>query len=160
MRIGIGADHRGREAANQVEMLLRSLEHQVVDLGVTKSWPCDYPDMAWPVARAVADKAVDCGILIDGTGIGMCIAANKVKGVRAALIHDEIGADMSRRQMDANVMCLPADMLGNRIIERIVETWLKTDFEGGRHTRRVNKIRLMEEGVDPATVGDSEAALD
>ena len=121
---------------------------------------CDYPDMAYPVSTAVSTGEADRGILVCGSGIGMCIAANKVKGVRAALVHDEIGAEMSRRHNDANVLCLAADLLGARIIERIVTTWLKTDFEGGRHARRVNKIAAIEEGRSPDTVADTAAVAE
>jgi ribose 5-phosphate isomerase B len=93
----------------------------------------------------VGDKRVDRGILICGTGIGMCIAANKVHGVRAAPCHDSITAEMSRRHNDANVLCLSADLLGEELIERMVRIWLTTDFEGGRHARRVDKIVKHEQ---------------
>jgi len=159
MRIGLAADHRGREALEHIGMLLRSSEHNIVTFGSDADWPCDYPDMAYPVATAVATGEVDLGILIDGTGIGMSIAANKVKGVRAALVHDEIGADLARRQMNANVMCIPADMLGRRVIDRIVDKWVNTEFEGGRHKRRVAKIGLIEAGENPQQAGDDFASL-
>ena len=92
------------------------------------------------------------GILVCGSGIGMCIAANKVKGVRAALVHDELTAEMSRGHNDANVLCLSADLLGQRLIEKIAEVWLGTAFQGGRHERRVRKIAAIENGQDPAKV--------
>ena len=97
------------------------------------------------MAEAVSDGRVERGILICGTGIGMCIAANKVKGVRAAPCHDSITAEMSRRHNDANVLCLSADLLGEELIDRMVRIWLETEFESGRHVRRVEKIKRFEE---------------
>lgn len=161
MRVAIGADHRGQEVRQHLVELLKRSGH---DVTVTDSpgdgRSCDYPDVAYPVSKAVADGKVDRGILVCGTGIGMCIAANKIKGVRAALIHDEIGADISRRHNDANVLCLPADMLGMRIIDRIVVTWLKAEFEGGRHARRITKVSAMEQGGDPRGVGHGNGQSD
>src|SRR5262249_21988969 len=104
----------------------------------------DYPDFAFRVAHAVSDGAADRGILVCGTGIGMCIAANKVAGVRAAPCHDSITAEMSRRHNNANVLCLSADLLGEELIERMVKIWLETEFENGRHARRVEKIQRYE----------------
>jgi ribose 5-phosphate isomerase B len=98
----------------------------------------------------VASGMADCGLLICGTGIGMSIAANKVKGIRAAVVHDEITAQISRSHNDSNVLCLSADLLGHRLIEQIIDAWLKTPFEGGRHARRLAKIRMIEEGRDPS----------
>ena len=112
----------------------------------------DYPEPAWHVGKAVASGKADMGLLICGTGIGMSIAANKVKGVRAAVAHDELTAQISRSHNDANVLCLSADLLGQRLIENIVEVWLKTPFEGGRHARRLHKITAIEEGKDPTRV--------
>ena len=149
MRIAIGSDHRGREVRIHLVETLKKQGHDVALMLVEDDGSCDYPDIAFPVGQAVAQREADLGILICGSGIGMCIAANKVNGVRAALVHDEIGADISRRHNDANVMCLPADMLGMRIIDRIVNTWIQTPFEGGRHARRVEKINLIERGGDP-----------
>lgn len=156
MTVAISADHRGSEAISRISLLLESHGCQVLDLSAYENKTCDYPDMAYPVAQAVATGEAKCGILVCGSGIGMSIAANKVKGVRAALVHDEIGAEMSRRHNDANVLCLPADLLGIRIIERIITCWLKTDFEGGRHARRVRKITAIEQGRDPSEVPDSQ----
>ena len=96
------------------------------------------------MAQAVSGGRVDRGILIDGTGIGMCIAANKVPGVRAAPCHDSITAEMSRRHNNANVLCLSADLLGGELLDRMVRIWLETEFEGGRHARRVDKIAAYE----------------
>lgn len=118
--------------------------HEVIDVGTFSEGPCDYPDIAGQVARMVARREVDRGILICGTGLGMAIAANKFPGVRAAPCHDELTAELSRLHNDANVLCLSGDMLGPRLVERIVNTWLKTEFEGGRHTVRLQKIRDLE----------------
>ena len=109
----------------------------------------DYPDYAFQVALAVSEGRAQRGVLICGTGIGMCIAANKVKGVRAAPCHDSITAEMSRRHNDANVLCLSADLLGEELIERMLRIWLETEFESGRHARRVEKItRFEQQGPD------------
>ena len=107
----------------------------------------DYPDIAADVAHKVSRGEVDRGILVCGTGLGMCIAANKVHGVRAAPCHDDITAEMSRRHNDSNILCLSADMLGERLIDRMIEIWLSTPFEGGRHARRVDKITELEREV-------------
>jgi ribose 5-phosphate isomerase B len=144
MKIAIGSDHRGIDAKRRIAALLRTLGHEVQDVGPENPDSVDYPDYAFQVAKAVSAKFVDRGILICGTGIGMCIAANKVPGVRAAPCHDSITAEMSRRHNDANVLCLSADLLGEELIERMVRIWLETDFEGGRHARRVEKITRFE----------------
>ena len=146
MKIAVGCDHRGFDVKRRIVPLLQQSGHEVVDMGTTGQESCDYPDFAYAVARAVGEKRVDRGILICGTGIGMCIAANKVPGVRAALCHDSITAEMSRRHNDANILCLSADLLGDELIERMVRIWLETDFEGGRHARRVEKITRIEQG--------------
>ena len=146
MKISLAADHRGKDVHAQLYSWLEQEGHVLVEGPSCQNRACDYPDFAYPVAKAVAEGRIDRGILICGTGIGMCIAANKVKGVRAAMVHDEIGADMSRRHNDANILCLSADMLGQRIINRIVKAWLETEFEGGRHARRVKKITAIEQG--------------
>jgi len=144
MRIAIGCDHRGYSIRGKLVELLHRLGHEVTDLGTHSQDPVDYPDIAAAVARLVSQGAVERGILICGTGLGMCIAANKVPGVRAAPCHDDLTAEMSRRHNDLNVLCLSADMLGERLIDRMVEIWLTTPFEGGRHARRVEKIALLE----------------
>lgn len=158
MKIALGADHRGAEALRSVIETLTALGQIPMSLGICHDRSCDYPDMAYPVAHAVASGAADRGILICGSGIGMSIAANKVKGIRAALVHDEVGAEISRRHNDANVLCLPADMLGARVIDQIVAVWLRTEFEGGRHERRVQKIKAIESGMDPTSLKMDRAA--
>lgn len=145
MKIAIGSDHRGHEVKRRIVPLLRQLGHDVLDLGPEGSDSVDYPDYAFQVARAVSEGQVERGILVCGTGIGMCIAANKVKGVRAAPCHDSITAEMSRRHNDANVLCLSADLLGEELIERMIRIWLETPFEAGRHARRVEKISRFED---------------
>lgn len=154
MKVAIGADHRGASSARLLADRLRSQGHDVAILGGASGEIADYPDPAWAVGNAVASGQADRGVLIDGTGIGVSIAANKVRGVRAALVHDELGAEISRRHNDANVLCLPADLLGARLIERIVHVWMRTEFEGGRHARRIAKIGCIEEGRDPALLPD------
>jgi ribose 5-phosphate isomerase B len=158
MKIALGADHRGVDAVRAITQTLTANRHEMQLLGVCKTRSCDYPDMAYPVAHAVAAGKADRGILICGSGIGMSIAANKVKGIRAALVHDEVGAEVSRRHNDANVLCIPADMLGVRVIERIVAAWLRTEFEGGRHERRIQKIQAIEQGIDPSSTHLDRAA--
>jgi ribose 5-phosphate isomerase B len=144
MRIAVGSDHRGFVIKGKVIELLKRLNHEVIDAGPQSPESVDYPDIAQLVGSQVSSGAVDRGILICGTGIGMCIAANKLPGVRAAPCHDDLTAEMSRRHNDLNVLCLSADMLGERLIDRMVEIWLHTEFEGGRHARRVEKIGEIE----------------
>ena len=153
MRIAVGSDHRGCTVRAKLLVLLKRLGHEVVDMGTQSCDPVDYPDIALLVARKVANHEVDRGILVCGTGLGMCIAANKISGIRAAPCHDDLTAEMSRRHNDLNVLCLSADMLGERLIDRMVEIWLNTSFEGGRHSRRVEKIAALEREIE-AEIGD------
>jgi ribose 5-phosphate isomerase B len=144
MKIAVGNDHRGVTVKQRLVGLLKELGHVVEDMGATSAASVDYPDYAIAVAEAVHDQKVDRGILVCGTGHGMCIAANKVAGIRAANCRDVIDAELSRRHNDANVMCLSADLIGEEQIEKMVKTWLTTDFEGGRHARRTDKIAAYE----------------
>ena len=145
MRIALGADHRGRAILLKLTTILGLEGHELLTFGqADEDAMVDYPDTALPVAKAVATAEADLGILVCGSGIGSCIVANKVRGIRAALAHDEIGADMARRHHDANILCLAADLTGLRIIDRIVDTFLATPFEGGRHERRLGKIAQLE----------------
>ena len=144
MKIALGSDHRGFEAKGRIITVLHQLGHEVIDVGPHSPESVDYPDFALAVALAVSQGRADRGILICGTGIGMCIAANKVKGVRAAPCHDCVTAEMSRRHNDANVLCLSADLLGEELIDRMVRIWLEAEFESGRHARRVGKITQFE----------------
>ena len=161
MKIAIAADHRGHSTKERITVLLTEQGHEVLDMGTNSSRSCDYPDLAWPVARAVADGQADRGMLICGSGIGMDICANKVPRVRAALCHDELTAQMSRRHNDSNVLCLASDVMGEDLIRRIVSSWLNTTFEGGgRHERRVRKIEWIEAGKDPCSYDDNNGLSD
>jgi ribose 5-phosphate isomerase B len=144
MRIAVGSDHRGFAVKERIIELLKKTNQEVIDAGTHSCESVDYPDIAAVVAAQVSNGQVDRGILICGTGIGMCITANKFANVRAAPCHDDLSAEMSRRHNDLNILCLSADMLGERLIDRMVEIWLKTEFEGGRHARRVDKISQLE----------------
>jgi ribose 5-phosphate isomerase B len=150
MRIVLGSDHRGFAVKQRLAATLAKNGHEVRDLGVASGdGAADYPDYAIPVAEAVANGKADRGILVCGTGFGMCIVANKVKGIRAVSCRDPIEAEMSRRHNNANVLCMSADFLGQELIDRLVHVWLTTDFEGGRHQRRVEKIASYESGATP-----------
>jgi ribose 5-phosphate isomerase B len=150
MRIAVAADHRGHAVKEKIAVLLAEMGHEVLDMGANSSQSCDYPDVAFPASKAVADSQAQRAILICGSGIGMDICANKVPGVRAALCHDELTAQMSRRHNDANILCLASDVLGEELMRRIVASWLGTQFEGGgRHERRVAKISWIEQGNNP-----------
>jgi ribose 5-phosphate isomerase B len=144
MKIAIGSDHRGYQVKARLIELLKRLGHEVCDVGAHSAESIDYPDVAALAGRKIAAGEVERGILICGSGIGMCIAANKIPGVRAAPCHDDLTAEMSRRHNDLNLLCLSADMLGQALIDRMVEIWLATPFEGGRHARRVEKIGELE----------------
>ncbi len=148
MRIAIGTDHRGFSIRSKVVEAVRRLGHEAIDVGTFSPDAVDYPDIAADVARKVSHGEADRGILVCGTGLGMCIAANKVPGVRAAPCHDDITAEMSRRHNDSNVLCLSADLLGERLIDHMIEIWVNTPFEGGRHARRVDKITELERQVE------------
>ena len=152
MRIAVAADHRGHAAKEKIVVLLSERSHEVLDMGTNSARSCDYPNVAYPAAKALAEGRADRAILIDGSGIGMSICANKIRGVRAALCHDELTAEMSRRHNDANVLCLASDVLGEELMRRIVANWLSAEFHpGGRHERRVRQIAMIEEGTDPNT---------
>ena len=144
MRIAVGSDHHGVGMRIKLVEMLGSLGQRVADMGTYEDGPVDYPDIAAEVARRVSSGQVDRGILICGTGMGMCIAANKLPGVRAAPCYDDLTAELSRRHNDLNVLCLSGDMLGERLVDRLVEIWLNTPFEGGRHARRNEKIAELE----------------
>jgi len=152
MKIAIGNDHRGFEAKQQIKSIVTQLGHEVIDVGSNDSNPVDYPDPAYLAATAVSKKQADRAILVCGTGIGMCITANKIKGIRAALCHDELSARISRHHNDANVLCISGDLTGEVLLRKIVEVWLDTEFSGGRHQRRIEKIAAIEEGKDPREI--------
>ena len=154
MKIAVASDHRGVKAVEQIKAIIAQLDHECIDFSPTGDGPVDYPDLAFLAAQAVSTKEVECAILVCGTGIGMSIAANKVNGVRAALCYDELNAQISRQHNDSNVLCLSGDLLGSSALRKIVETWLTTDFVGGRHQRRVDKISAIEKGIDPREMKD------
>jgi len=146
MRIAIGSDHRGVHIKAKLSQLLSAAGHQVTDFGTHSDQSVDYPDFASLVSKAVSSQEADRGILICGTGIGMAITANKFPGVRAATCYDEVMAELCRRHNDVNVLCLPGDLFGDRPVGDLVRIWLQTEFENGRHQRRLEKIRSIENG--------------
>ena len=149
MKIAVGSDHRGYESKEQIKNIIAQLGHEVLDFGTVNNNPVDYPDVAYLAAKSVVNNQAERAILACGTGIGMCIAANKVLGIRAALCHDELSAQISRDHNDANVLCVSGDLIGEVLLRKIVEVWLSTEFGGGRHKRRVDKISSIEQGKDP-----------
>jgi len=152
MKIAIGSDHRGYDIKQQIKAIATELGHECIDVGTSSNNPVDYPDLAYLAATAVSQKEADRAILTCATGIGMSMAANKVKGIRAALCHDELTAQISRDHNNSNVLCLSADQIGVLLLRKMVEVWLSTEFSGGRHQRRVKKIAAMEEGKDPREI--------
>ena len=144
MRIAIGSDHRGFNVKQKLSQFIVQLGHEVLDEGSDGPESVDYPDIALAVCVKVSQGEVDRGILVCGTGIGMSIAANKFPGVRAATCNDEITAAICRRHNDVNVLCLSGDMVSERPIDNLVQIWLETEFEGGRHARRLEKISKLE----------------
>ena len=155
MKIAVASDHRGVRVKGQILDQLTQLGHETLDFGPDETNSVDYPDYASKVDEAIAKGEIDRGILICGTGMGMCITVNKFKNVRGVSCHDDVTAEMSRRHNDANVMCLSADMLGDKLLSRIVEVWMRTDFEGGRHQRRLDKISEIEGKNGCKTEADS-----
>ena len=144
MKVALASDHRGFQVKERLLKLVDELGHGAKDFGPDNQDSVDYPDFAAPVALAVSNGEFDRGILICGTGIGMCMTANKFPGIRAASCNNEISAQMSRLHNDANILCLSADLLGDQATKEMVEVWLSTGFEGGRHERRVDKIAEVE----------------
>lgn len=144
MRVAIGSDHAGFALKQVVIALISELGHSYEDFGCYGESSVDYPDIGFPVAESVAQGRFDCGILICATGIGMCIVANKVKGIRSAVCHDTFSARRAREHNDANVLCLGGLIIGQGLMRDIVTTFLNTKFEGGRHARRLEKIKAKE----------------
>ena len=147
MRIAIGSDHAGYELKNAVAPALEAGGHELVDVGTDSDESVDYPEFAAAAARLVADGDADRAVIVCGSGVGVSIVANKVEGVRAVNAHDPDEAEMSRRHNDANVLTLAGKRLGADEAAPIVDRFLATDFEGGRHARRVEKIAAMERGA-------------
>jgi ribose 5-phosphate isomerase B len=151
MRIVVGSDHAGFHLKEHVKLALSGLGHDVVDVGTETSRAVDYPRYAADAARLVADGEADRGVLACGSGVGVCIVANKVAGVRAFNAHDPSEAEMARRHNDANVVALAGARLGPSEADAIVRAFLRTEFEGGRHARRVGQIAEIERDPAPAT---------
>lgn len=145
MKVAISSDHGGNNLRREIMELLDELQIQYEDFGPQTTDSVDYPDFAKPVAEGVASGEFERGILICGTGIGMSIAANKVKGIRCALVHDVFSAKATRNHNDSNILAMGERVIGPGLAREIVSTWLNTDFEGGRHTRRVEKISELED---------------
>ena len=145
MRIAIGCDHGAYLLKNKVADHLRKAGYEVVDFGTNGPESCDYPDFAAAAARAVAKGDCDRGIVICTTGIGISIAANKIKGIRCAHCADCLQAELTRKHNNANMLAIGAGFTGKNMAERIVEVFLNTEFEGGRHERRVNKVMALED---------------
>jgi ribose 5-phosphate isomerase B len=143
MRIAVGADHRGYPLKQQIAAWLRSQGHDVTDVGASSTESTDYPLYAAQVARAVAGGQAERGVLVCATGVGMCITANKVRGVRATIAADEDVARSSRQHNDVNVLCL-GERTTPQAAQGILHTWLNTCFDGGRHERRLNEIAEVE----------------
>ncbi len=144
MKIAIASDHGGTNIKNEIVALLKELKLDFEDFGCNCETSVDYPDYALPVAKKVAAGEFDRGILICGTGIGMSIAANKVKGIRCALVHDTFSARATREHNDTNMLSMGERVIGAGLARDIVKIWLATEFEGGRHANRVGKITNYE----------------
>ena len=144
MKVAIGADHGGFKLKAELTELLQELGMEYTDFGTYSSESIDYPDVAIPVAEAVANGEFDRGILICGTGIGIGIAANKVKGIRAALVHDTFSAKATRQHNNSNILTMGERVIGPGLARDIAQIWLDTEFEGGRHENRVCKISDYE----------------
>lgn len=145
MKIALACDHRGFKYKDFLAVVLKEKGHEIVDFGTHSCDSCDYPDYTYPASVAVRDKKCDRAVLICYSGIGSAIVANKVRGIRAALVSNVKSAVLSRKHNDSNVLVLPSYMLKKEQVKRIVFSWLKAEFEGGRHARRVNKIKEIEE---------------
>lgn len=144
MKVAIGSDHGGVNIKAEIKSLMDEMNIQYEDLGCTSADSVDYPDYARPVALKVVNREVDLGILICGTGIGMSIAANKVNGIRCALAHDVFSAKATRQHNDSNVLAMGERVIGPGLAREVAKAWLETEFEGGRHARRIAKITELE----------------
>ena len=147
MKIALGSDHAGFELKEDLRDYLAELKIDALDLGTYDPQPVDYPDVAGKVAEKVARGEVEKGLLICGAGIGMSIAANRFPGVRAALCHDHFTARASREHNNANILVLGGRLIGKALAREILKVWLETEFQGGRHQRRIDKITALEEKV-------------
>ncbi len=147
MRVAVGCDHRGCAVRSHTAKVLRELGHSVLLIGSSAGESEDYPDVAFQAAAMVSRGDADCAVLLAASGMGMCIAANKFPGIRAAVCVDDWMAAVSRRSFDANVLCLSAEMLGNGQIASMLGVWMATRFEGGQHLRRIEKILAAERAL-------------
>lgn len=145
--IALGADHGGFAMKEMLKKHLADQGHSIIDCGTNSNESVDYPDFAQAVARKVSEKAACCGIIVDGAGIGSCMVANKVRGVRAAMCYDYASAVNSREHNHANVLTLGAGLIGDALARQIVDVWLATDYGAGRHANRVEKIMAIEASV-------------
>ena len=144
MKIAIGCDHGALDLKNKVIAHLTAKGYEVVNFGTDTLDSCDYPDFAAPAAKAVASGECDKGIVLCTTGIGVSITANKVKGIRCALLSDVMSARMTRQHNDTNMMAIGAAVVGQMLALEIIDTWLTTEYEGGRHQRRIDKMMALE----------------
>ncbi|WNF37276.1 ribose 5-phosphate isomerase B [Bacillaceae bacterium IKA-2] len=144
MKVAIGSDHGGVNIKTEIKSLMDEMNIQYEDLGCNSDESVDYPDYARPVALKVVNGEVDLGILICGTGIGMSIAANKVNGIRCALAHDVFSAKATRLHNDSNILAMGERVIGPGLAREVAKAWLETEFEGGRHARRIAKITELE----------------
>ncbi|UFJ40187.1 ribose 5-phosphate isomerase B [Brevibacillus humidisoli] len=144
MRIALGSDHGGFRLKEEIKQLLASMQIAYEDFGCTCEESVDYPDYALPVAQKVASGEFDRGILVCGTGIGMSISANKIPGIRCALAHDTFSARATREHNDSNILALGERVVGPGLALDIVKIWLETEFQGGRHARRIEKVKEIE----------------
>ncbi|SDI62094.1 ribose 5-phosphate isomerase B [Alteribacillus bidgolensis] len=145
MKLAIGSDHAGYKLKVEVVKVLEDMNIDFEDVGCDCTDSVDYPDYALPVAEKVASGEVDKGILICGTGIGMSISANKMNGIRCALVHDVFSAKATRAHNDSNILAMGERIVGPGLAGEIVKAWIETDFEGGRHSKRVDKMMAIEE---------------
>ena len=144
MKVVLANDHRGYRLKTILKKFLKDKNIESLDLGAFSTDSVDYPDFAFPAAKKVSDGEYERAVLICGSGIGMCIVANKLPRVRAALCHNIQSAKMSREHNDSNVLCLGASLISEKLAQEILEIWLETEFQGGRHLRRVEKIQVIE----------------
>ena len=148
--IAIGSDHGGFKLKQHLKQFLKKINREAFDFGCASEESCDYPDLGLPLAKAVASGKYEFGVLVCGTGIGMCMVANKVKGIRAAVVHDEFTARMAKEHNNANIICLGGRVLDEKAAEKIVKVFLESEFdgsrpEGARHKNRVDKINRLDE---------------
>ena len=151
MIIPIASDHAGYKMKEKVKKMIEDYGHMIVDFGTHSEDSVDYPDFAVKVAQSVNDGEYEQGVLVCGTGQGMCMTANKLNGIRAALVYNKEVARLSRGHNDANIICLPGSGLEEDDLKEIFDTWFSQEFEGGRHERRVNKIQTVTKDTSKTT---------